>query len=98
MYNDVLYLISESRTVDEYGDPVVTSTKRPVFCKVGSIGQKEFYQAHAVGLQPEIKFVISDYYDYNGEKRLEYNGVNYSVLRTYRDGKTLDIVCYKEVN
>lgn len=98
MYNDVLYLIAESRTVDEYGDPVVTETKRPVFCKVGSIGQKEFYQAHAVGLQPEIKFVISDYYDYNGEKRLEYNGVNYSVLRTYRDGKTLDIVCYKEVN
>lgn len=98
MYNDVLYLISESRTVDEYGDPVVTETKRPVFCKVGSIGQKEFYQAHAVGLQPEIKFVISDYYDYNGEKRLEYNGVNYSVLRTYRDGKTLDIICYKEVN
>jgi len=122
MYNDVIYLIKDTRTVNEYGDMVTTQTERAVFAQVKSIGQSEFYQAAAVGLKPEIKFVIADYLDYDEEKKLRYTPfppeVNpsegltpslgdypsntttdiYDILRTYRTGNALEIVCYRGVD
>lgn len=95
---DVLTLIRQETTVDEYGDPVITETRRDVFAEPMSIGQKEFYQAHAVGLQPEVKFRLSDYLDFENESCVEYTGQRYRVLRTYRTGQELEIVCYREVN
>ena len=96
--NDVITLIQQNRSVDDYGDPVITETARDVFAKLGSIGQKEFYQAHAVGLQPEIKFILADYLDYDGEELVQHNGQRYRVLRTYRKGQELEITVYLEVN
>lgn len=95
---DVLTLVRQTQTPDEYGDPVVYETRREVFCEVRSIGQKEFYQAHAVGLQPEIKFTLADYLDYEGEALVEHDGQQYRVLRTYRAGQELELTCYREVN
>lgn len=95
---DVLTLIRRETTVDEYGDPVISEIPREVFAEQMSIGQKEFYQAHAVGLQPEIKFKLSDYLDYENEPLIEHNGERYRVLRTYRTGQALEITCYREVN
>ena len=96
--NDLLTLIQQTKSVDAYGDPVITETTRDVFCGLRSIGQKEFYQAHAVGLQPEHKFVLADYLDYNDEALVAYMGQRYRVLRTYRTGQELELVCYREVN
>lgn len=96
--NDVITLIQQNKSVDDYGDPVITETARDVFAKLGSIGQKEFYQAHAVGLQPEIKFVLADYLDYDGEEIVLHNDQRYRVLRTYRKGQELEITVYREVN
>ena len=96
--NDIMTLIATTTSEDEYGDPVVTQTRREVFCDVASIGQKEFYQAQAVGLQPEIKFILADHLDYEGEQLVEYDGQLLRVLRTYRTGHALEIVCYREVN
>ena len=96
--NEVLTLIQQTHGVDEYGDPAITETTREVLAKLGSIGQKEFYQAHAVGLQPELKFVLADYLDYEGEALVEHNGQRYRVLRTYRKGQELELTVYREVN
>ena len=96
--NDILTLIQQTQTVDDYGDTVTAETSRQVFCKVGSIGQKEFYQAHAVGLQPEVKFILADHLDYNNESLVEHNGTRYRVLRTYRAGQELELTVYREVN
>ena len=102
--NEVLTFVKQTHGVDEYGDPTVTETERTVFCREASIGQKEFYQAHAVGLQPEIKLVIADYLDYQGEQLLYYvpKGMDepqlFRILRTYRTGQELELVCYREVN
>ena len=95
--NELLFLISQSTDVDEYGDPVTKETSRQVFCGIRSIGQKEFYQAHANGLKPEIKFVLADYLDYENEMLAVYNGQRYRVLRTYRpeDSNELENVCYR---
>lgn len=99
MKNDVITLIEQiGGGTDAYGDRVFEEYTRDVFCEVASVGQKEFYQAHAVGLQPEIKFILADYLDYNGEMYVSYNGTRYKVLRTYRKGQELEITVIREVN
>lgn len=95
---DILVLIRQDHGVDEYGDPVLTETAREVFAAQRSIGQKEFYQAQAVGLQPELKFVLTDYLEYENEQLVEHNGQRYRVLRTYRTGQELELTVYREVN
>ena len=96
--NDVLTLIAVVNDVDEYGDPKITETRREVFCRLASIGQSEFYQAHANSLKPEKKFILSDYLDYSGEALVEHDGQKYRVLRTYCTGLEMELVCYREVN
>lgn len=96
--SEVLTLIHQTRGVDDYGDPVFTESARDVFAGLASIGQKEFYQAHAVGLQPELKFILADYLDYDGEPLVEYSGQRYRVLRTYRNGQELELTVYREAN
>ncbi len=96
--HDVIKLICTTLIIDAYGDPVIKETARQVFCRMASVGAKEFYQAAAIGLQPEIKFVLADYLDYEGEELVEHNGRTYHVLRTYRDGQALELTCYSEVN
>ena len=96
--NEVLSLITETHTTDESGDPVILQTARQVFCRVASVGAKEFYQAAATGLKPEIKLVLADYLDYKGEKLVRYEDSVYHVLRTYRNGQELELTCYSEVN
>lgn len=102
--NDVLTFVKQTVTSDEYGDPVITETERTIFCREDSVGQQEFYQAHAVGLKPEIKLVIADYLDYKGEQLVRYAPKGqtdpelFRVLRTYRSGQELELVVYREVN
>jgi len=84
--NDIIKLITTtvSTTVNSQGDFPVTRSERSIFALVKSIGTKEFYEAATAGLKPEIKFVIQDYLDYEGEKELAFNGFRYQILRTYR--------------
>ena len=96
--NEILNLITVTQTTDDYGDPVVQETAREVFGRLQSIGQSEFYQAHATGLKPELKFILSDYLDYEGETLVEHDGQRYRVLRTYRTGQELELTVYREVN
>lgn len=103
MYDSVITLLSETSTVDAYGDTVTTPTERDVFAEVRSIGQSEFYQAQTVGLKPEIKFVIADFYDYQNEKQLKYTPFGgtedvYTILRTYRTNNQLEIVCKRGID
>lgn len=102
MFNSVIKLIKETITVNEYGESVPTATERQIFAEVKSISQSEFYQAQAVGLKPEIKFLIADFADYEGEKKLKYTPFGgteeiYTVLRTYRNKINLEIVCKRGI-
>lgn len=101
---EALTLIKLTPATDDAGDPITTETTREVLAKLGSIGQKEFYQAQAVGLQPELKFILADYLDYEGEPLVEYTPTGqekaqrYRVLRTFRKGQELELTLYREVN
>ena len=100
MYNEVITLVAEEFTVNEYGDRVPVQTRRQVFAKLVSIGMSEFYQAQAVNLKPELKFVLPDFLEYHGELVVEYQPFEaepevFTVLRTYRNGYELELVCKK---
>lgn len=100
MYDSLIKLVSVKNMVDEYGDSQESIKERPIFAELKSIGTTEFYQAQAVGMKPELKFIIPDYLDYNGEKVLkykEYTGIEetYSIIRTYRTGNELEITVRK---
>lgn len=96
--NEVVLLIKQTESTDDWGDPVITETTREVIAEQLSVGQAEFYQAHAVGLKPELKFKLSDYLDYDGETLLEHSGQRYRILRTFRAGQALELTVYQEVN
>lgn len=96
--DEIITLLTAQKDTDALGDPVIGTTGRDVFCGVKSVGMKEFYEADAAGLKPEIVFVLTDYLEYENETHLTYNGETYRVLRTYRKGLALELVCYREVN
>lgn len=84
--NDVAVLIKR-----EYQGATRVETKREVFCGFRSIGMKEFYSANSTDYRPELKLVLADYLDYDGETMAEYNGQRYRILRTYRTGTELEL-------
>lgn len=80
------------RTLAEDGYTIAEESHREVLCRLASIGQTEFYQAQATDLRPELKFILADYLDYDGEYLCIFNNEWYKVLRTYRAGQELEIV------
>ena len=76
-------------------DEVITliegETRREVLCGLRSVGHAEFYEAHATEYHPELKFVLEDYLDYEGETLVKYGPDLYRVIRTYRAGQELEI-------
>lgn len=96
MYNEVIYLLTTQNIINEVGDQIEKQEKTMRFAKLKSIGQTEFYQAQANGLKPELKFVLADVLDYEGQEEVIYNNFRYKVLRTFKpeDKNEIEIVCY----
>ena len=92
--SDVITLIAETTTQDEYGVRRASETTRPVFCNVSSVTANEFFEGGRNGLNPQYRMTMFNG-DYEGERTLEYNGKRYSVYRTYF-GKTDSIELYVE--
>ena len=93
---DVLILIAQAITVDEYGNEVATETERQIYCEVYSISQTEFYAAANTELNPEYRFDIF-FGDYQGEDVCLFNGNRYAIYRTYRAGDTLELYAERKI-
>ncbi len=98
MRAEVIYfmdMVSGSQK-DDFGDPAVTNqVSYGVYAEIKSISQSEFYQAQTSGQKPEMKFIITDYLDYQGQKYLIHEGVRYRILRTHRTVRNeMEITCY----
>jgi len=92
-YDNELVLIAQEFTEDEIGNQVQIETRRTVLCNVKSVGRNEFYSAATAGLKPSIVFVIHGY-EYNGEQKVEFEGVKYNVIRTYStDFEEIELTC-----
>ena len=91
----VAYLIAEDPKAHGIFD-APAETMRKVYCTEKSVGQTEKYQAAAVGLNPELKLILAHAFDYHGEKKLTYQGERYDILRTYRDGDSMELTIQRE--
>lgn len=97
-------LVSKVQALNEYGDLVETLIKREVFAEELSVGMQETYQAMAVGYKPEVKFRLENFMDYHGEELVEYapfmsqDVVILRILRTYRAGDQIELVCYNSID
>lgn len=100
-YTDIT-LIKEVDGRNAYGDLVKTLVRRTVYAGEYSVGMSEVYQGMAVGFKPEVKFLLTNWLDYQGEERVEYipfgfaDPIHLRVLRTYNDGDALELTCYKD--
>lgn len=93
---DVLTLVAQTVSTDQYGNETYTEVKSHVFCEVDSITQSEFYQAANTELNPEYKFTIF-FGDYDNQPLVEYNGVRYAIYRTYRAGDNLELYAERKI-
>lgn len=84
--NEVAVLIKR-----EYKGSTRVESRREVLCGVRSIGMGEFYSANGTDYRPELKLVLADFLDYEGETLADFNGVRYRILRTYRAGQELEL-------
>lgn len=91
MFNDIAYLCAETTETDSYLNEIPVFTEREVFVEPRSIGTREFYQAAVTDFEPDIKLVLADYYDYQNERVIKYDGIYYDIIRTYRDGTRLEL-------
>lgn len=66
-------------------------TERQVYCDVCSVGMKERLLSREYGLSPTLRFILSDYIEYDGESMVRFNGRLYSVVRTYVNSPKIEI-------
>lgn len=88
--DSVIKLIAQSKAQDKYGVWRPTETIRQIYCNVNSISMSEFYEAGRNGLNPQYRFLVFQG-DYENETMCEYEGLRYSIYRTYRRGDTVEL-------
>jgi SPP1 family predicted phage head-tail adaptor len=91
----VAYLIAEDPAAHGVLD-APQETARKVYCTEKSVGQSEIYQARGTGLNPELKLILRHAFEYHMEKIVEYGGIRWNILRTYRDADSLELTIQRE--
>ena len=91
MYDAIIKLGSVIYTQNAYGQEVEEKVWKEVFAEVRSVSRQEFYSAAMAGIRPTIVFALADYYDYDNEKIIWYDGKTYDVIRTYSSGEDTEI-------
>lgn len=75
------------------GDAIKAPSRRKIFAEKNSIRQSEFYQAASTGLKPELSFTVWTL-EYQGEKSLEFEGVAYTIIRTFdKNNREMELIC-----
>lgn len=74
--------IGSTTTVDSIGQYTSPLTEVSVIAQIRDITQSEFTSAGMVGLKPAKQFRVRSW-EYCGERLVEYDGITYSVYRTY---------------
>ena len=89
-------LLATTKSQNDYGVWVETTTSRNVFCQVDSVTRAEFFDGGRNGLNPEFRMTLF-FGDYDGEKLVMYNGKTYSVYRTFQArNDTIELYCERK--
>lgn len=92
--SEVITLLGETQTQNEFGVWVPERTSKDVFCQVDSVTRAEFFEGGRNGLNPEFRFTVF-FGDYNGETEVIFKDKPYSVYRTYQ-GRNDELELYVE--
>ena len=86
-------LIPHEPKTDEEGFPIVGSLD-PVAILANRLPvySSEFYQANREGISIEEAFEIHTM-EYNGERKVEYEGREYNVRRRFHNGEFTELYC-----
>lgn len=94
VYDHELILLGSGIIEDDIGNQIPSDeVPKKVLCKVGSVGRTEFYSAASSDLRPEVVFTIHKY-EYENERKVKFEGQQYSVLRSYATGfEEIELTC-----
>ena len=93
--SDVAYLIQESYEQSDEGVLQRSFAKRKVYVRITSVSSSEWFEGGRMGLNPQYRFTVFDG-DYKGESMIDYEGLIYSIYRTYRPNKD-EVELYTEL-
>lgn len=103
-FDHEIKLIKTTHITNSVGDLIETPTKRAALAAILDYRNKDFYQAMANGLKPEITFAVNKY-EYEGEKEVEFEDKSYRIIDTYpvkakddSEFESLALVCSGLVN
>lgn len=101
MYDDIAILKTPNApTYDANGNELITTTDKQVYVQPRGIYASEFYAAAQAGHKPSLTLFMANKVDYEGQKRLEFHGKDYNVVRAdwdaQRDG--ISLICEERVN
>lgn len=94
---DKITLITEVINTDAIGQITTTETTSDLIAEVRSVSRSEFMEGSQTGLAPSFVFRVS-MFGYTSQKILVYQGVRYSIYRTYEtDDNYVELYCEREV-
>lgn len=97
MWRDAVNLISQTKTIDNDGYPILVDTVKRVCADCRSVRRMEYYEAVKNGLNLALSVRLR-LCEYNGERLLAFNGKEYRVERTYSDNKeVIELSCSEVV-
>lgn len=92
-WSDVISLTGITEGTDADGFPAdVEVTRVNIFANKLPVRSTEFYQASQAGYKIEARFKIR-LIDYQGEEKLIYEGIPYTIERTYETGEFVELSC-----
>lgn len=95
MISNVAQLVAVTITYDDIGQSIEAETVTDIFVEERSITRQEWSEAGRIGVNPDIE-LVTPFMNYNGELIVDYDGVRYSVYRTYRSGDNIELYLTKK--
>lgn len=90
------YLIQVSYKEDALGQMILdTEIRKEILTEIESVNRREWFDAGRNGFKPEIKLKTAAV-NYSGEKEIEFEGVRYSIYRTFKLTSSDEIELYLE--
>ena len=91
-----IYLVAQTYTADNAAIITAETVERMVFANITSVSLSEWTEGARIGLNPELRFTMFAP-DYQGEEILKYDGMYYSIYRTYHGrNDTIDLYCERK--
>lgn len=91
----MITLLRETYSQDAYGVTTKTTNGRGVIANIDSVTGSEWFEGGRIGLNPQFRMRIH-VSEYHGEEMCIYNGVLYSIYRTFIKGDTVELYVEKK--